>query len=214
MTDENIEETKENPVEETAVEETPKPNPPEEKETPEIKTEEPKEEYTDREKRYYARMKKAEEDAKAAKAELIKSKAPISEIDAILEVQSATKELDPQEIAELKLRATAGKMSLSEARKDPNYLLWQDAYRAKVEKELSEKPSTLQPEVERPKDFIDEFKEAGAKPTVSLGGKMYIPADAHLDSIEKQAEILKKRGLWKDPRRRDASKRIPLSPTQ
>jgi hypothetical protein len=198
MSDENIEETKDNPeVQETPVEEKPG----EEKETPEIKPESPKEEYSDREKRLYARVKKAEEDAKKAKEALSKAKVPISDIDAILEVQSSTRDLDPQEIAELKLRANAGDLSLTEARKDPNYLLWQDAYRVKVEKENAAKPSTLQPEVEKAKTALDKLREADKNATFE-------------EAMENKAKILEREGLWKEPKRRKEASKIRLSQNQ
>jgi len=204
------EETQDNLAEEeTAIEETQEEIPTEETETPIKETK--SQEYSDREKRLYARTKKAEEEVKRAREELAKAKVPISDIDAILEVQSSTKDLDPQEIAELKLRATAGQISLTEARKDPNYLLWQTAYREKVEKDNAAKPSTLQPEVERKKSFIDKLKEAESTATVTVQGEKYVPGTSHLDAIEKKAELLEKQGLWKNPRRRDASRKIPLS---
>lgn len=57
----------------------------------------------------------------------------IADVDAIVEVQQATEGLSPVEIAELRLRASANKSSLSEARKDENFILWQKAKREKVE---------------------------------------------------------------------------------
>lgn len=56
-----------------------------------------------------------------------------NDIDAILEVQQATKGLEANEIAELKLRAEAKKVSLLEAREDENFVLWQTAYQKKAE---------------------------------------------------------------------------------
>jgi len=191
--DEEIQETtQENPiVEEPIVEEKPQ-----ETETPK----ETKVQYTDLEKRLYARAKKAEEMAKEAKEALVKARVPISDIDAILEVQSSTRDLDAQEIGELKLRATALGASLTEARKDPNYLIWQTGYREKVAKENAAKPSTLQPEVTRPKTLEDELREVNKLPI--------------MESIEKKAEILEREGRWKNPRRRPISERIRLSQNQ
>lgn len=107
----------------------------------------------------YARMKSAEEDAKKAKEELAKkveSNKPVSEIDTILEVQSATKGLEPEEVAELQLRAKANGISLSEARKDDNFKLWQDGRKAKVEKEKALAPNTNQDEVDKKPKTLDE----------------------------------------------------------
>lgn len=143
-----IEDTNDNPVEEPTVEITP----PRETETPNEKTDSP-EQYTEREKRYYARMKQAENIAKQAREELSKAKKPVSEIDAILEVQAATKDLSAQEIVELRYRATALGKPLSEARKDENFKLWQEAYKGKVEKENALLPSTTQGNVTREKSL-------------------------------------------------------------
>lgn len=161
MEETNIEETNENPeVVDTPVEEKPQ----EEKETPKEQT---KETYTEREKRYYARMKESEEIAKKAKAELAKAKEevakaklPISDIDAILEVQSSTRDLDTDEVAELKLRASSLGISLSEARQNKNFQIWQGAHREMVAKEKALAPNTNQVEIDKPKTIEDELSEA------------------------------------------------------
>jgi len=162
MEDNTEETTQQNPAEETAVEETQEETQPEEKETPTQKTD-----HTDAEKRAYARMKEAEESAKKAKAELkkvqeelAKAKIPISDVDAILEVQSSTKDLDNDEVAELKLRASSIGKSLSEARQDKNYQLWQKAHREAVEKDKTLTPSTKQDEVDKPKSYVQRLNEA------------------------------------------------------
>ena len=177
MEETTIEETKENPVEEETTEEKPQI---EEKETPK---EETKDQYTDREKRYYARMKSAEEaatkakqEAKLAKEEAAKSKMPISDVDAIVEVQTATKDLDTNEIAELKLRATATGKSLSEARKDENYLIWLTGFRERLAKEKQVPPPSSPSGVfvkEEPEKAIKEGKvaEVVAKKVAELEAK-------------------------------------------
>ena len=137
-----IEETNENlEEEETPIEEPQK----EEMETPKEKTDSP-EQYSEREKRYYARMKQAEAIAKQAREDLAKTKKPSYEggIDAIIEVQEATRGLSTAEIEELKLRADVLRTSLSDARKNENYVLWQKAYKEKVDKENVPLPSTTQ----------------------------------------------------------------------
>lgn len=113
------------------------------------------EQYSEREKRYYARMKQAENIAKVARDELAKVKkpAPFSNIDAILEVQEATKDLSAAEIEELKYRADALKVPLTEARRNANYILWQKAYLEKVEKENIPLPSTTQGNVQGEKSL-------------------------------------------------------------
>ena len=200
MVEENFEETIDNPEEEETPEEEPQQeeepiNPPSETETPE-KTDSPKEEYSDREKRLYARAKTAEEAAKVAKEKLANSEKPKSDVDAIVEVQQATNGLDPIEIGELKNRATMNDISLLEARKDDNFVLWQTAYRTKVEKEKALNPSTRQEVTERPKTLTQKLAEAGTKP----------------NWLEEKEKLLIEAGLWKNPRRRAEKDRIPLSP--
>ena len=161
-----MDENQQNEGEETPVEETKEVTqeevPQEEKETPKEKTE-----HTDSEKRLYARLKEAEDAAKKAKADLAKkeqefakAKLPISDVDAILEVQSSTRDLDSEEVSELKLRASSLGVSLSEAREDKNYQVWKKAYREGVEKENALKPSSKQDEMDKPKSFSQRLLEA------------------------------------------------------
>ena len=127
------------------------------------------EQYSDREKRYYARMKQAENIAKTAREELAKAKRPVSDIDAILEVQEATKDLTSKEIAELKLRADALKVPLTEARKDENFVLWQKAYKEKVDKENIPLPSTTQGNVLGEKTLKEMTLEERTKKFEDMG---------------------------------------------
>lgn len=168
MSEEFIEDTEENPEKEVSaddIQETPQP---EEKETPIKQTDSP-EQYSEREKRYYARMKQAENEAKKWRSEAEKAKKPVSEVDAILEVQEATKGLDTSEVTELRLRADALKTTLTEARKSEGFALWQRGYKEKVEKENPPLPSTTQGNVKEGKSLkemtIDErtelFKKIG-----------------------------------------------------
>ena len=159
-----IEDTKDNPVEETTENETPD----EEMETPKEKTESP-EQYSEREKRYYARMKQAEHIAKQAREELAKAKRPVGEIDAILEVQEATKDLSVSEITELRLRANALGKSLSDTRGDENFKLWQKAYKEKVEKENAPLPSTTQGNAGKDKTLQEMNIEERTKVFEQLG---------------------------------------------
>ncbi len=161
-------ENSQNPAEEETAEEQPQEG---EKETPNKKTDSP-EQYSAREKRYYARMKQAENIAKQAREELATmSKKPVvaPNIDAILEVQEATKDLDNLEISELKFRADALKVPLTEARKNENFILWQKAHKEKVEKENIPLPSTAQGGVTREKTLQEMTLEERTKVFEELG---------------------------------------------
>lgn len=63
-------------------------------------------------------------------------------------------------MSELKLRASSLGISLSEARQDKNYQVWQRGYRAETEKQKALTPSTKQDEVEKPKTFSQRLAEA------------------------------------------------------
>jgi len=157
-----MEDNQQNPVEESTVEETQETTPQEVTDTPDKK-----QEHTEAEKRLYARAKSAEEIAQKAKAEaealkkeLAKAKIPISDVDAILEVQSATSGFDTDEVSELRLRAGSLGTSLSKAREDKNFQLWQKAHREEVSKNKTLDPSTKQDEVEKPKSTAQRLAEA------------------------------------------------------
>ena len=157
-----MDENQQNEGEETPVEETQEQVPQVEKETPTEKTE-----HTDTEKRLYTRAKEAEDkaqkaksEAEALKRELAKAKLPISDVDAILEVQSATSGFDTDEVAELRLRAGALGTSLSKAREDKNFQLWQKGHREEVNKSKALAPNTNQGEVDKPKGLNTRLMEA------------------------------------------------------
>ena len=99
--------------------------------------------------RIYAERKELKEKVKQLEEELKKYKQKENlppeekEIERIVEITSALSDLDDEEKKELLLRARARGVSLSEARQDPNFLLWQQARREKVEKEKKQlEPST------------------------------------------------------------------------
>lgn len=123
-----------------------------EKET--VKEPEPEEKKQDLEslnKQLYMRAKKAEEKVKEliSKTEPPEGAERFASVDAILEIQTATKGMDEEEVAELRLRAKATGKSLLESRKDENFNLWRDARREKVEKAKALEPSSRQGEEEK-----------------------------------------------------------------
>jgi hypothetical protein len=141
MPEDNLEETLEtSPTEET-------------KETVEATaTEEKGQDLESLNKQLYMRAKKAEEKAKELEKQLKTEPKPVqrdTSVDAILEIQRATRGLDEDEVAELRMRAKATEKTLLEARKDENFLLWKEARERKLEKEKSLEPSSRQSEDER-----------------------------------------------------------------
>lgn len=113
----------------------------------------------------FERAKKAEESEKALKKEnerlkKVRSSGEPLDVDSILEVQTATKGLNSDEVEELRLRAKAKELSLTEARKDENFILWQKSYKEKVAKQKALNPSTTQGETKRPKTVEERLQEA------------------------------------------------------
>lgn len=99
--------------------------------------------------RIYAERKELKEKVKMLEEQLKKYQkkeelpAEEKEIEKIIEITNALSGLDDEERRELLLRAKALGISLSEARRDPNFLLWQKARKEKVEKEKRQlEPST------------------------------------------------------------------------
>lgn len=178
----NPEETPTEP--ETKVEETQSETPEETpKETVETETPEtPKTETVDYEEKFKAsqaeaiKLKKQNEELRKAKKE---GSTPATDVDAILEVQAATKGLVPEEVAELKNRASILGTSLSEARKDENFALWRKAWKEKVEKEKTLEPSSKTGEGKKPSSLQDKLKSSA--------------------SLEETEKILTESGLYKSP---------------
>jgi len=129
-----------------------------EKETQEETSEETSEETVEKETSKTSETVNYEDKFKASQKEAIrlkkendglrKNKKPSNptgvDVAEIVEIQAATKDLSSEEITFLQTQAKATGKSLSETRKDENFILWQKAYKDKVEKENSPEPSTKQ----------------------------------------------------------------------
>lgn len=116
-----------------------------------------KREYSDLERQMYARAKKAENDLKTLKAELEKKGSlPATNLDAVQEIIVATKDLEPDEVDELKLRATALGKSLTEARKDKMFNLTLQALREEKRKANALEPSSRQEGSEKKKPLREQ----------------------------------------------------------
>jgi len=122
--------------------------------------------------RIYAERKELKEKVKQLEEDLkkIQKKEELppeeKEIEKIVEITSALEGLNDEEKKELILRARAKGVSLLEAKKDPNFLLWQKALREKVEKEKEqlEPSSRVSPSKISLKDWpIERLKELTPK---------------------------------------------------
>ena len=159
--------------EETQVDETTEPEEETQEEVDEetseetVETETPKTQAVDYEAKFKAsqeeaiRLKKVVDELKKPKSSSTgePAKEPL-DVDSILEVQTATRGLDSDEVEELRLRAKALGVPLTEARRDDNFVLWRDARKAKVAKDKALNPSTTQTEKEKPKTLEERLKNA------------------------------------------------------
>ena len=96
-------------------------------------------------KRLYARLKKEEDKRKEAETLLAeKGKAPDPKMEEIVEAISNFEGLDAKERAILLKESKVNNLSLKEARKSEDFLLWQKGHKEKVAQEKTISPSTKQ----------------------------------------------------------------------
>jgi len=130
-------------------------------------------------KQLFERAKKAEADAKAARAEKVKSASPL-DVEDYIGISAALEGLDAREKEKLAREHKLTGKPLKEIREEEDYKLWQGAYRSKVEKEqLALKPNGTQSDSDAPQSFSERLK------TASLADKEKLLAEA---------------GLYKSPR--------------
>ena len=158
-------------------------------ETPEVEPEPVVDKELEARRQLTARAKKAEAEAKVleAKLKVAQGAKPPLDVEDFLDISASLEGLDQREKSYLaEMHKLTGK-PLNEIRKDENFGLWQSAYRQKVEKELSLKPSGTQSESDKPMTFADKLSNA---------------------SVADKEKILTEAGLYKSPRPR--SDRVDL----
>lgn len=115
----------------------------------------------------------------------LKSKPPAVktklEVEDYIDISASLEGLDQKEKEYLARQHKLTGQPLGEIRKDEDFGLWQSAYRAKLEKELSLKPSGTQSESEKPVSFAEKIKNA---------------------SLADKEKFLEEAGLYKNPRPR------------
>lgn len=112
----------------------------------------------------FERAKKAEADKKALEAQLnaLQSKqSPKSlDVDDYIDISASLEGLDQKEKTRLAEEHKLTGKPLSEIRQSEDFLLWQSAWRAKVEKERALKPSNVQEEAPREKTLGEKLATA------------------------------------------------------
>lgn len=136
-------------------------------------------------KQMFERAKKAEAEAKALKLQQESTKDVSTkslDVEDYIDISASLEGLDQREKEKLAKEHKLTGRSLTEIRKDEDFLLWQGAYRAKAEKErLTLKPSGTQSESDKPKSLTEKLATA---------------------SMADKEKILKEAGLYKDFRPR------------
>lgn len=160
-----VEETLENPVEESTVP-TEEQHPPEAQET--SKKPESSEDGTpgtdDKNKRLYARLKKAEAKIKEFESAEPKEETPQQSVEELADVVSIFNGLDQKERSRLIQEKKMTGKSYEEVLKSDDYSLWQTAYKKKMEKDKALAPSTRQ--ASQPlnaREFGDKWKSGSLK---------------------------------------------------
>lgn len=128
-----------------------------------------------------ARAKDAEAKEKALDAQLkAQGQGKPLNVEDYIDISASLEGLDAREKAKLAEEHKLTGKPLSEIRKSEDFLLWQDAYQRKVEKEKALKPTSAQPEADRPRKLSEVLKD----PKVSR---------------EEKEKLMKEFGLYKDP---------------
>lgn len=108
----------------------------------------------------YERFKEVNDELAKLKKEPVKVINKALGVDDYIDISAALEGLDPREKQYLANRHKETGKQLAELRGEEDFSLWQTAYRAKVEKENSLKPSNKQPEVDSPKSVEDFLRGA------------------------------------------------------
>jgi hypothetical protein len=140
-------------------------------------------ELEEKNKQLYERTKKGEAEAKALKAQLDAAKSASTkslDVEDYIDISASLEGLDQREKEKLAREHKLTGRPLTEIRKDEDFQLWQNAYRAKAEKErLTLKPSGTQSESERPRSLNEKLVGA---------------------SVAEKEKLLVEAGYYKSPR--------------
>lgn len=109
------------------------------------------------------------------------------DVSDFIDISASLEGLDMKEKEKLTREHKLTGKPLSDIRKDEDFILWQEAYRSKLEKEKALRPSSTQADGDKPKGFMDKLRGA---------------------SIEEKEKMLVEAGLYKTPRPRSDRRHI------
>ena len=138
---------------------------------------------------YREKSEKADEEIKKLEKELnakidksTPGEGPALDIEDYIDISASLEGLDQREKEKLAREHKLTKKPLSEIRQDEDFVLWQEAYRAKKEKEAKAlKPNSAQGDSDKPQTLNEKLANA---------------------TLAEKEKILAEAGLWKSPRAR------------
>lgn len=107
---------------------------------------------------------------------------PTLDVEDYIDISASLEGLDQREKSKLAEEHRLTGKPLAEIRKDEDFVLWQEAYRTKKEKELSLKPSGTQADSDKPMSFTEKLRT--------------------MTSVADKEKLLTEAGLYKSPRPR------------
>lgn len=127
----------------------------------------------------YERFKEVIDENRRLKSEPKATKS--LDVEDFIDISASLEGLDQRQKEYLAEQHKLTGQPIKEIRNGENFLLWNDGYQTRVEKERALKPSSTQPDYDKPKTLAERLKGA---------------------SLEEQEKILADAGLWKSPRPR------------
>ena|SRR3990167_4780503 len=129
----------------------------------------------------YERFKQVNEELAKLKKQPVKTVNKSLDVEDYIDISASLEGLDQKEKTYLAEQHKLSGKSLKDIRNDENFLLWQGAYRQKVEKEKSLKPNSAQSESDKPRSLSEKLRGV---------------------SLEEKEKLLTEAGLYKNPRPR------------
>jgi len=127
----------------------------------------------------YERFKAVNDELSKLKKQPAQTVSKPLDVEDYIDISASLEGLDQKEKEKLAREHKLTGKPLSEIRKDEDFLLWQSAYKQKLEKERTLAPSSTQTLSEKPLSLTEKLAKA---------------------SLTEKEEILAKQGLWKSPR--------------
>lgn len=111
---------------------------------------------------------------------------PVLDVEDYIDISASLEGLDQREKEYLAKQHKLTGKPIKEIRNDEDFTLWQGAYRQKVEKELTLKPSGTQPESDKPKTLSEKLATASMaeKEQILIDAGYYKPTRPRTDRVD------------------------------